>query len=383
MGQTNETDADATLFAPAARAPAKVLERDIAFVRAHPVTDALLALADGLLAVLNEERQIVGVNRQLLDALRAASAESVFGMRLGHVFECVHAGERPNGCGTTEFCGSCGAALAVSAALGAPISQQRKCVITTRAPAGPRELCFELRASQLRSGQRKYVVLFLRDTSEQERLAAIERIFVHDVSSHLVALVGASELLAAEGAGDKALLDTLAAAARHVRGALAVQRAMTTPLARQGPFPLETVYLAPFFDDLVRTFSTHTCATGKSLDRSGLDIVPSIRSDSSLLMRVLGNMLVNAFEATAQGGVVSIGCDRTPSHVVFWVHNDTVMPRELVVRVFQPHFSTKAEAGRGLGTYSMKLIGEKLLGGKVELTSDAPHGTTFRFAHPW
>ena len=38
--------------------------------------------------------------------------------------------------------------------------------------------------------------------------------------------------------------------------------------------------------------------------------------------------------------------------------------------------------GRGLGTYSIKLLTERYLKGKVDFTSDATAGTTFRVWYP-
>jgi signal transduction histidine kinase len=46
------------------------------------------------------------------------------------------------------------------------------------------------------------------------------------------------------------------------------------------------------------------------------------------------------------------------------------------LQIFQRFFSTKGP-GRGLGTYSMKLFGERYLKGKVDFSSQAPQGTTF------
>ena len=54
----------------------------------------------------------------------------------------------------------------------------------------------------------------------------------------------------------------------------------------------------------------------------------------------------------------------------------------IVPRIFQRNFSTKAEAGRGIGTYSMKLLGEDVLGGEVGFTSSEKDGTVFRLLHP-
>jgi signal transduction histidine kinase len=44
--------------------------------------------------------------------------------------------------------------------------------------------------------------------------------------------------------------------------------------------------------------------------------------------------------------------------------------------VFQRSFSTKG-TGRGLGTYSIKLLTERYLGGRVWFESAEGHGTTF------
>jgi sensor histidine kinase regulating citrate/malate metabolism len=57
------------------------------------------------------------------------------------------------------------------------------------------------------------------------------------------------------------------------------------------------------------------------------------------------------------------------------------MPSEVQLQVFQRSFSTKG-AGRGLGTYSMKLISERYLQGCVSFVSTAPDGTVFSADYP-
>ena len=60
----------------------------------------------------------------------------------------------------------------------------------------------------------------------------------------------------------------------------------------------------------------------------------------------------------------------------FWSHNRGVMPPEVQRQVFKRSFSTKG-AGRGLGTYSMRLLTERYLCGEVSFTSHPTAGTTF------
>ena len=64
------------------------------------------------------------------------------------------------------------------------------------------------------------------------------------------------------------------------------------------------------------------------------------------------------------------------------VHNGEVIPPEVQARIFQRSFSTKARHGRGLGTYSMKLFGERHLGGEVSFKSTPQAGTEFAIVLP-
>jgi sensor histidine kinase regulating citrate/malate metabolism len=105
-------------------------------------------------------------------------------------------------------------------------------------------------------------------------------------------------------------------------------------------------------------------------------------TDVQLLARVLGNMLKNALEASGPGDTVTLRCFEENDEVVFSVHNAAVMPREVQLQVFHRSFSTKGGPGRGIGTHSMKLLGERYLRGKVDFTSEHPYGTTFRIAIP-
>ena len=105
-------------------------------------------------------------------------------------------------------------------------------------------------------------------------------------------------------------------------------------------------------------------------------------TDARLLARVLGNMVKNALEATPSGGVVTVRCTNPVGQVAFSVHNESVMPEEVRLQVFHRSFSTKARAGRGIGTYSMKLFGEHYLGGSVEFASRDGEGTTFTITLP-
>jgi signal transduction histidine kinase len=106
----------------------------------------------------------------------------------------------------------------------------------------------------------------------------------------------------------------------------------------------------------------------------------SFVSDVTLLRRILGNMVKNALEATPEGEVVTLGAELTGGQLTFWVHNSAVIPMAYRQRVFQRDFSTKG-SGRGLGTYSMKILGN-FLAGEVSFVSSTKLGTRFELRLP-
>jgi hypothetical protein len=58
------------------------------------------------------------------------------------------------------------------------------------------------------------------------------------------------------------------------------------------------------------------------------------------------------------------------------------MPEVVRRQVFRRSFSTKSPVGRGIGTYSAKLITERYLGGSLTFTSSEEQGTTFAVTLP-
>jgi signal transduction histidine kinase len=95
----------------------------------------------------------------------------------------------------------------------------------------------------------------------------------------------------------------------------------------------------------------------------------------------LGNLTKNASEASTPGQDIRLHCGLSGGRAVFSVHNEAVMPESIQRQIFQRSFSTKGE-GRGLGTYSVKLFGERYLGGQVSFHSAAGHGTVFLLSLP-
>lgn len=102
-----------------------------------------------------------------------------------------------------------------------------------------------------------------------------------------------------------------------------------------------------------------------------------IETDHHFIIRSLGNLIKNALEAINPGGKVSLTAKDYGDNVRFVVSNNGVIPKHIQLQIFNRSFSTKAKKGRGIGTYSVKLLIENYLKGKVSFISDEENQTKF------
>lgn len=377
-----------TYFAPAERAAPEELELDIARVSNNPVIDGLMHSVGGVLAVLNNSRQILAVNDSLLDSLGITDARSTLGLRPGEALRCVHAHEEPHGCGTTRHCSSCGAAIAIVAGLETNVPMEKKCILRARHNGEETDLCFLVRACPVTADGHRYLLLFMQDATIQEKRAALERAFFHDINNILSGLLGASELLLLKHDGDGGkgndlqLVKQIRQMGLRLANEVRIQRSLLhSELSELRPV-MHTVPVAELLSEVQTLYATHSAAAGKSLhiDRQNADAL--IRTDSSLLIRILSNMITNAFEASETGDTVRLWLEEKNGLLCFCVWNRREIDDAVRLRIFQRYISTKQGVGRGTGTYTMKLFGETFLNGKVDFASSAVDGTVFRLCLP-
>lgn len=370
-----------THYAPAERADPAELRTQLEFIAHDPVIDGLMRVVGGLLAVLNEQRQVLAVNERLLRLLGLGSAEQALGLRLGEAVNCVHAWEMPAGCGTSEYCSTCGAAIAQVTSLGEDRPAERVCAIDVAPPvAGADHLFFRVRACPLRRDGRRLLLLFLQDITEEQQRALLDRTFYHDVKNTLCAIVGASEMLAMDRErGDADMADHLVEMTRRLSREIELQRCLVTARNDGLERLAKRVTVGQVLEELQRTCALHPAAHGKRLRVQPAPAAATVlNTDPTLLGRVLQNMAINALEATPDAGEARAWAECSGSAVEFCVWNDAVIPVENARRIFQRNFSTKGTIGRGFGTYSMQLLGERVLGGRVSFTSTPDAGTCFR-----
>lgn len=333
-----------------------------------------------MLAVLNEQRQILAINDSFLKFLGIEDPQKSLGLRYGEAVECIHSHDEEGGCGTSKYCPTCGAAIAVVTAIDKGKPEERLCALTVNKSGKESDIALLVKAHPIVIEDHKFILLFLQDITREEQRAALERTFYHDINNLLQGLVGQSKLLTMQSDGEtaKKLHDNSMRLYREV--------AIQSCLSKQDPSSYNPMYFEiPVFqvmDELVASFDQHPAAKNKKiiLDKNIPDL--SVKTDISLLLRVLCNMVTNALEATGPKEEIKISVKQEDGNVVFQVWNKKAILKSVQLRIFQRNFSTKSGAGRGIGTFSMKLFGEQILRGKVAFTSDEENGTTFRLSLP-
>ena len=362
----------ATCFLPAERASEAALKRQQELIDTSLLPGVLDGIVDFVL-ILNRQRQALYANRPFRDFLAVNGIKRLTGMRPGSLTDCAHAEEAPNGCGTTEACLRCGAGQAVSKALegGSPVME---CRIMSR-KAGE-DLVLRVGVKPFEFRNERLLLMSLADITAEKRHEVLERVFFHDILNTAGAVKGLINLIdpvdpakagrfmhSASDASDKLIeqilsqKDLLAAE----NGTLVQHRSVIS--SRE------------FLGGVAILFSGHEAQRRKRVlvDPASDDV--QFSTDKTLLLRVMVNMLKNALEAEKPGAAVTMACVRTGAGVAFSVHNPGSMPDDTRYQVFQKSFSTKGP-GRGLGTYSIRLLTERYLKGKVSFTT-GPQGTTF------
>jgi signal transduction histidine kinase len=364
-----------TKFASATRSSREEIEHQAKLFQNPKILTELTDAIPNILLILNQNRQIVHANRLVLSTLEVKDPSSLLGLRPGDAMQCAHAFESEGGCGTTEFCQTCGSVRAVLVCQRGQANIQ-ECRIMQEKNIGALDL--RVSATPIRANGEQFTVYAATDIADEKRRAFLERIFFHDVLNTAGGLQGYLELLEDIPEKDRAEFTKVARQlVKTLIEEIKAQRELTA--AESGDIILDPVEIESgrFLAGLVELYRKHIAAEGRTLVVAPDAEVLTLRCDERLLHRVVGNMIKNALEASKKDESVTVGCRSDGKCVEFWVHNPGAMPRDVQLQIFQRSFTTKG-IGRGLGTYSIKLLGEKYLGGNVSFASSLDDGTTFR-----
>lgn len=368
-----------TYHAPAKRSPMTIVNKqNELFIQDQVLCKVLNAVPD-IILILNNDRQIIFANKIVNSLLSEENIKIILGMRAGELLNCEHATETPGGCGTSEFCINCGAVNSILKAQ-TGIADSQECRITQK--GGLEALDLKVYSTPLSINGNQFMVFSVVDISHEKRRRMLEKIFLHDIINTASSLKGASQLLSdADPTEIFEFTEMIVNLSDSLLEEIVAQREIAAAETNDLIMEVTSFNSIQLLEEITRFYSLHGGGKNRKIqiDKTSEQIL--IHSDRVLLRRVLGNMIKNALEATEAGGVISAGCFLKDGSVSFWVHNDAFIPREYQLQIFQRSFSTKG-SGRGIGTYSIKLLTEKFLKGKASLTSSEEGGTVFTVSCP-
>ena len=224
---------------------------------------------------------------------------------------------------------------------------------------------------------KSYVVFVARDISDEKRRGVLERIFFHDILNTAGGIRGISEIIRTT---PKDQLDELLIMIESSSNTLVEEIRSQKDLlaAEKGELKLKPsdFYSRQILAEVMAIYEKHDVAVEKniSIAPDAEDFI--IASDSRLLKQIVGNMTKNALEASNPEETVVLSVKKNGNMSCFSVWSSAFMSEDVQKQVFNRSFSTKG-TGRGIGTWSVKLLTETYLHGRVSFRSTPEEGTVF------
>jgi signal transduction histidine kinase len=221
------------------------------------------------------------------------------------------------------------------------------------------------------------------DVRKQERQAMFGRIaagLVHDLS-HPIQNIGNSCKLILKMSDDQEYRETFRRTVE--REMVIVKRVLDDLRNIARPIPLERfpVDLNKTVADAIEAMLPHAETAGLTLKAELAGEPLYIEGDVFALGRVYRNLILNAIQATAPGGLVVAATEAQGSRVQVRIYDTGCgIPADRLSAIFEDFVTTKRR-GLGLGLAISKKIVEQL-GGNIAVASEVGRGTTFVIDFP-
>lgn len=352
---------------------------DLEFLKQMPYMLNIIDSIPHQIFLLNKNRVVVYSNFNKIDN------PELLEIGPGYLFKCENSkfDLKYDFCGQSEKCSLCDVNLAIYKCMSTLSAVHKTCMIRSKEEDFLQNKYLELFCFPLHIDDRVFFFCIIADITLYKKQMLMEKVFFHDILNISGGMNGFLRLMKTTESEDELrdMLDDMLDISSHLT---------ETILSQKQFFDAENNELSVSFTSLksndvilsvFNQFSKNNVSKRKHLVLCCTSQNISFNSDLNILMRVLNNMVKNALEASSIGGIVKVGSFLEDSFLIFKVHNLNYIPKEIQKLIFTHSFSTKS-SNRGFGTYSMKLFGEKYLGGQVYFTSTKEEGTTFYLKLP-
>jgi CheY-like chemotaxis protein len=153
----------------------------------------------------------------------------------------------------------------------------------------------------------------------------------------------------------------------------------------------QVLAVEPLIDEVIRLVRNHPSSKNLHIERRLNDNLPQVHVDPTQLHQVFMNVTLNAVQAMAGEGTLTIrarvrasdeDADRGVLEISF-TDTGVGIPPEKLPRIFDPFYSSRRDGtlGTGLGlTVTLSMVHG--MGGKIHVASDVGRGTTFTVVLP-
>jgi two-component system, cell cycle sensor histidine kinase and response regulator CckA len=244
--------------------------------------------------------------------------------------------------------------------------------------------------------ERKRLEEQLLQSQKMEAVGQLAGGVAHDFNNILTAIVGYTDLLAAELEGNARQLEDLEEIRKASRRAAALTRQLLAFSRKQvlEPRIIDVNSVVSNLDKMLRSLISENIELKTEL----ADDLAAARADPNQIEQVIMNLAINARDAMPEGGTVTIETRNATLDEAYAAQHVSVIPGEYVMlavsdtgcgmdektksRIFEPFFTTKP-AGRGTGLGLSTVYGiVKQTGGNIWLYSEPGKGTTFKIYLP-
>lgn len=336
-----------------------------------------------LIIIFNSSMQIVYANKAYLKFINIQEKSTVLGKRLGESISCSEIIKYKGGCQQCSQYGKCDANNIILSSIEKNEEGENEVAIIRKTEGFHSTLNLFQKVVPIQINGEKFYLTSFMDATDSIKKRTMERIFFHDLINTAGALKGILNMLKKE---IPLMYQTEVAQVEGMFGELIneieSQKQMSAAESDELFVQLQKFNSREILVDLKRLYDGYTNSINKKIKLSEECISMDLENDTTILKRVIGNMIKNALEATKVNETVIIGCEFTiKEDAKFWVKNSEYISDKIQNNIFKRAFSTKAK-GRGNGTYSMKFLGEKYLKGCVNFTSSKEEGTCFYIEIP-
>ncbi|HEY1271993.1 MAG TPA: ATP-binding protein [Terriglobales bacterium] len=225
---------------------------------------------------------------------------------------------------------------------------------------------------------------FQAQLAEYEKYAALAQLALgaaHEINNPLLGILSHLELELKHASGEeKAEIEQCIDGARRISSTL---KGLLN-YARPGPLVLSKISLQRLVADTLAFLENQPMMRSKHLENTVPSDLPFVRADANQISQVLMNLLLNAAQATPEGGRISVSASKLQLVEMIEIRiSDTGcgISADILPHIFEPFFTTKRGKGTGLGL-SISQAYVRSHNGEIRVDSVAQHGTTVTITLP-